>query len=141
MAKKDPSVDLLGNVDLFRDLTPKELRVVHAQSKEMSFRDGQVVVAEGEKPARFYLILDGRAKVDVGGRKRPPLRTGDYFGEISLIDGGPRTATITADGDLNTLTIASFNFRSLLKEHPPMALKLLVTLCRRVRNSEQPRTH
>jgi CRP/FNR family transcriptional regulator, cyclic AMP receptor protein len=141
MAKKDPTVDLLGNVDLFRDLTSKELRAVHAQSKEISFRDGEVVVAEGEKSARFYLILDGQAKVDVGGRRRPSLQKGDYFGEISLIDGGPRTATVTAVGDLHTLTIASFNFRSLLREYPPMAFKVLVTLCRRVRNSEQPRTH
>jgi CRP/FNR family cyclic AMP-dependent transcriptional regulator len=141
MAKKDPSVEMLGKVDLFRELTPKELRVVLAESREIPFRDGQVVIAEGDQSGRFYLILDGEAKVEVGGRSRPGLRQGDYFGEISLIDGGARTATVTAVGDLRTLTIAIFNFRALLKVQPTIAFKLLVRLCQRIRGFEQAAIH
>jgi CRP/FNR family transcriptional regulator, cyclic AMP receptor protein len=141
MAKRDPQLELLSHVDLFHGLTSTELKTVLGQSKEMSFRPDEVVAAEGTKAGRFYLILKGEAKVNVGGRRRPSLGPGDYFGEISLIDGGPRSATVTAATDLQTLSIASFNFRALLKEQPPLAMKLLSQLCRRLRSSEQSQSH
>jgi CRP/FNR family cyclic AMP-dependent transcriptional regulator len=141
MAKRDPRFELLSRVDLFHGLTSAELKTVLGQSKEMSFRPGEVVAAEGSKAGRFYLILGGEATVDVGGRYRPSLGPGDYFGEISLIDGGPRSATVTAVTELQTLSIASFNFRALLKEQPPLAIKLLAQLCRRLRSSEQSQLH
>jgi CRP-like cAMP-binding protein len=79
--------------------------------------------------------------VNVGGRYRTSLGPGDYFGEIALIDGGPRSATVTAASDLETLSMASFNLRALLKEQPQVAFKLLVQLCQRLRSSEQSQLH
>jgi len=95
------------------------------------------VVAEERTPGgRFFLILDGEAKVTVGNRTRRVLRAGDYFGEISLIDGQPRSATIVAATPLRTLALAEWNFRSALLTNPGIARKLLVELCRRLRSAE-----
>src|SRR6202022_875799 len=137
MTKTDPKLDYLSHVDLFQELTAKELKTVLAQCKEMSFGAGGGVGAGGSKAGRFYLILAGEVTVNIGGRYVPSLGPGDYFGEISLIDGGPRSATVTAASDLQTLSMASFNLRALLKEQPPVAFKLLVQLCHRLRTSEQ----
>jgi CRP/FNR family transcriptional regulator, cyclic AMP receptor protein len=141
MAKPDPQLEMLSHVDLFQGLTAKELKTVLGQAKAISFRPEEVVAEEGSRGGRLYLILRGEAKVDVGGRFRASLGPGDYFGEISLIDGGPRSATVAAVTDLQTLSIASFNFRSLMKEQPLLALKLLEQLCRRIRSSEQSQLH
>jgi CRP/FNR family cyclic AMP-dependent transcriptional regulator len=141
MTKTDPRLELLSRVDLFQELSAKELNNVLGQSKEISFRAGQVVAAEGSQAGRFYLILEGEATVEVGGRYRPSLGQGDYFGEISLIDGGPRSATVTAATDLRTLSMASFNLKALLKEQPSIAPKLLVQLCGRLRSSEHSQLH
>jgi CRP-like cAMP-binding protein len=140
MVDKESAVELLGGVDLFQGLSKKELRAIAAMAKEMQFDEGQRVVTEGEEGGRFHLILDGKAKVTVGGRTKNALGPGDYFGEISLIDGGPRSATVTAETPLRTLALAEWNFRPLLKEMPTIAPKLLVEMCRRLRASDRQLT-
>ena len=125
-------LDLLAGVKLFESLSPRELKHVLEVTKEMSFPAGKDVVVEGELGGRFYLILEGRAKVKVGGRTRQVLGVGDHFGEISLIDKGPRMATVTAETPLRALTLAPFNFTPLL-EKPAITRKLLVEMCSRFR--------
>lgn len=71
------------------------------------------------------------------GRTRSELGPGDYFGEMSLLDGGPRSATVRASEPLTTLSIAEWNFRPLLKSHPTIAYKMLVMMCRRLRSVER----
>jgi CRP/FNR family transcriptional regulator, cyclic AMP receptor protein len=141
MPRPDPELELLSQVDLFQGLTPKELKTVRGQAKAISYRPDEVVAAEGDRGGRLYLIMSGEAKVDVRGRYRASLGPGDYFGEISLIDGRPRSATVTAVTDLQTLSIASFNFRALMKEQPLLPLKLLAQLCQRIRSTEQSQLH
>jgi len=140
MVDKKSAAELLAGVDLFLGLSKKELRAIAAMAKEMQFDEGQRVVAEGEEGGRFHLILEGKAKVTVRGRTRNTLGPGDYFGEISLIDGGPRSATVTAETPLRSLALAEWNFRPLLKEVPTIAPKVLVEMCRRLRSNEQQLT-
>ena len=140
MVVKQSELDLLAGVDLFQGLSKKELRAIADMAKEMHFSPGQRVVTEGEEGGRFHLILDGKAKVTLGGRTRNVLGPGDYFGEISLIDGGPRSATVTAETPLRTMALAEWNFRPLLKEVPTIAPKVLVEMCRRLRSNEKQLT-
>lgn len=134
--KKDPlereRLELLAQVPLFDSLSARELKQVLATTKELSFPAGKDVVVEGETGGRFYLIMEGQAKVKVGGRTRKVLGPGDHFGEVSLIDKGPRMATVTAETPVRALTIAPFNFTPLL-DQPGIAKKLLVEMCSRFR--------
>jgi CRP/FNR family cyclic AMP-dependent transcriptional regulator len=143
MARENPALELLGSVDLFQGLSKKELQAIHSMSREQSFAEGAVVAEEGAAAGRFYLILNGKATVSVSAVDRPvaTLGPGDYFGEISLIDGEPRSASVTADTPLRTLTLASFNFKAILHEYPATARKILLEMCRRVRRLDQSLKH
>lgn len=133
MPKEDPTLAMLGQVELFGGLTKKELRQVSTLARETRFSSNETIVAQGTAGGRFFLILEGVADVTFDGRKLATLGPGDHIGEMSLIDGQPRSATVTATQPVRALSVASFNFRALLREHPPIAEKLLVALCRRLR--------
>src|SRR5207248_5516649 len=132
MARKE-CLQHLANVDLFRGLSARELRAVADQGKDIEYREGTKVAVEGEEGGRFHVILEGKATVGRRGKVVATLGPGDYFGEIALIDGGPRTATVTAEPPLRTHSIARFNFRPLLREYPGITEKLLVEVARRLR--------
>ena len=136
MAKTDPMVEKLAQVEMFQGMSPKELEAIHEHSREMSFSAGEVIAAEGDRAGRFHLILEGTVSVDVHGTARPSLGPGAAFGEMSLIDDAPRSATLTAETDVRTLSISGFNFRPILLEHPEIALKLLQQLSARLRAVE-----
>ena len=136
MARKDPRLEMLGGVELFTECSKRELGQILAVAKEIEFDAGQDICVEGEPSGRFYLILDGTVAVKQRGRTMATLGEGDYFGEIALIDGQPRTATCTAVTPVNTLAIAQFNFVPLLKEHAGLSHKLLLHLCSRLRAAE-----
>ena len=84
----------------------------------------------------FHLILDGRATVSIAGTEVRSLGSGDYFGEISMIDGKPRSATVTATEPTRTLAIPHQDFERLVADEPDFARGLLVTLCARLREAE-----
>ncbi|HLW16962.1 MAG TPA: cyclic nucleotide-binding domain-containing protein [Actinomycetota bacterium] len=140
MAAKTP-VDMLAAVELFNVLTKKEVKKIHDAGKEVSFPAGRKIVSEGETAVGFHLILKGKAKVTVNGRLRATLGPGDYFGEMAIIDRGPRSATVTADSDVQTLGIASWDFMPVLSENFEMCRKIMVELSRRLRGAEKSLTH
>jgi len=82
-------------------------------------------------------VVEGEAVICINDEDEMPIGVGAYFGEMSLLDGEPRSATVRATTPLRTLTVASFNFRPLLLEHPTITYKLLVALSRRVRERER----
>lgn len=135
------SLQMLGSVGLFEGLSQKELSKIHAQAREGEFPADEVVVEEGESGVGFHLILSGKAKVVTGKRTVATLGPGDFFGELSLIDRGPRTATVVAQTNLKTLSLVSWEFMPLLDRNPSIARKLLVVVCRRLRNERNSLTH
>jgi CRP-like cAMP-binding protein len=137
MAKTDPVRDELSKVRLFQGLTPKELGAIAALAKSFTFASGSTIVEEGTQGGRFYLIVSGEADVVAHEHSVVRLGPGAYFGEIALIDEGPRTATVRAVTDVEALGIAAFNFRPLLKNEPNVAFKVLVEICRRLRESDR----
>ena len=132
---------LLAKVPLFQGLSKKELRSVARECEEETFNAGQDIVAAGKAGGRFYLIIDGQAKVVSGNRTKASLGPGDFFGEISIIDKGPRTATVTAVGYVRALSIASWNFLSVMEENFSIARKIMQTLCGRIRENDKSLTH
>lgn len=130
-------LDALKNIDLFGDLSRKELTVLADCLREEEFKDGEDIVNEGDTDGRFFIVSSGTAVARVNGKKLSTVSKGQWFGEIALIDRGPRTATVTAQGPVTTLSIASFTFRPILKEHPEMQHKLLLKLCERLRAADK----
>jgi CRP/FNR family cyclic AMP-dependent transcriptional regulator len=129
------SVDVLRAVPLFRELSTRDLRGLAASMSEKSYATGDVVVAEGQRGIGFFVILEGYATVSQGGEDRARLGPGDYFGEMALIDGEDRVATVVASGDLRCAAMTMWNFRPFVREHPDVAWSLLTALVKRVRES------
>jgi CRP-like cAMP-binding protein len=129
----DEVVEALKDVPLFEGLSDKDLARVAAISKEVSHPAGKTVLEEDHSAVGFHLILSGEAEAVQGGKAVGTMRAGDYFGEMSLIDGKPRSASVLAKTDLRTLAIPSWNFERLLDQHPEMMRALLVVLSERIR--------
>lgn len=127
--------DMLSGVDLFAALPKRQLRRLVSGGREVEHTDGREVIGEGRQALGFHLILEGSAAVTTGGAPRRVLGPGDYFGEISLIDGRPRSASVVAMGDLRTFVINATAFQPLLEE-PQIARRLLLVLCERLRAAE-----
>ena len=130
-------VDVVQRVPLFADLNKREAGQVARLFKERRFSEGETVVREGSGGAAFFMIVSGEATVTVGGNERPPLGPGDYFGEISLIDEGARSATITAATDLVCYGLTYWDFRPLVQENAAIGWKLLQSLAKKLRSAEQ----
>jgi CRP-like cAMP-binding protein len=131
----DEIITALQTSEMFRDLPQKQMKRIRDAGKEMSFKAGDEVVAEGEDTGRFYLILEGTAEVLVNGAPRGELGPGASVGEISLLDGGSRSATVRATTDIRTFSLASWNFRPFLDE-PEVMTAVIGLLCRRLRSAE-----
>jgi CRP-like cAMP-binding protein len=128
--------DLLHRVPLFADLERRELEHLAESFKESDFEPGDVIATEGQGGVGFFVIAEGEANVSVGGTERARLHSGDYFGEVALIDQGARTATVTAATPLRLYGLTSWDFRPLVEENAGIAWKLLQSLARRLRDAE-----
>jgi CRP-like cAMP-binding protein len=124
-------------VPLFQEFGEKDLQRVAEISKEVRFPAGKQIAKQGESGIGFHMIVHGEAEVSVDGASHGKLGSGAYFGEMSLIDGGPRSATVTAATDLTTISLTSWDFNALLDQYPELARKLLIELSRRMRSVER----
>lgn len=127
--------DQLSGVPLFSGCSKRELEAIARAAKEVSHPEGKVLAREGDKGIGFFLIMDGTAKVTVGGRTRSKLGPGDFYGEISLLDQGPRSATVTATSPVKLLGVTAWVFQGLVQEHPSIALKMLEVVAGRLRSA------
>lgn len=137
MAKNDAYLDNLGNVRMFSSCTRKELQTIIKASDELSVKAGTVLVDQGAAGTQSFVILEGSATVKRNGRKIATLGAGATVGEMSLLDRGPRTASVIADTDMRVLVIGQREFAALLAEVPSIALKMLATLAGRVRDLDR----
>ena len=136
MARTDPVLAMLSKVDLFEALSTADLRRIRDAGKELDFPAGEELTVQGKPGGRFFLILDGEVDISVGGRRLRTFGPGEYLGEISLIDGEPRSASAVAMSPVSTWSLASWNFRPLLRTFPSVAEKVMLLLCRRLRDAE-----
>ena len=130
-------VETLAGVPLFQGVKPKELKKLANRMQERGFGEGDTITAEGKSGVGFFVIEDGNATVSVDGKIVRTLGPGEYFGEIALIDSGPRSATIIATTDLRCQGLTAWEFRPFIEDHPEVAWGMLETLAARLREAEQ----
>ena len=124
----------LAKIDLFHGLPTETLSDLIERGTTLKVPAGNHVVEQGAHDAGLQVILEGSAEVVVSGVDRTPLTPGDYFGEISLIDGKPRSATVVAGPDgLTTFALSALAFAPLVRENPDVADALLKALTARIR--------
>lgn len=128
-------VEQLKTVPLFSGCSDRELASLGKFLREVNFPAGREIVKKGQTGTGLHVIVEGETKVVVGDRTRRRLGPGAFFGEISLLDRGPRTATVVAETPVRTLSLSSWNFRAALKEHPSLAVKMLEELASRIRTA------
>jgi CRP/FNR family transcriptional regulator len=136
-ATRKPGVRLLSRVPLFAGLPQAHLRHVADLAEQIRYTPGRMIVRAGAPGVAFYVIVEGKAKVLKGriatAKGTWTLGPGDFFGEMALLDGRPRSASVVAETPLVTIRIERAPFRKLLRDHPDIALKLLEAMATRMR--------
>ena len=125
--------DELAKIPLFAGLGHKELEAVRRLLTEVTVAEGTVLTHEGGLGVEFFVIIDGTASIERGGKHLGDVGPGEFQGEVSLLDGGPRTATVTATSPMTILVATSAEFASLLDAVPSIARQMLPALAKRVR--------
>jgi CRP-like cAMP-binding protein len=133
LKRKSDQLNALRAVSLFSSMSDRDLKAVLDGCREEVYSDGQAIVREGTPGGPFFLIVEGQAKMLIDGKVRRTLGPGDYFGEIALIDKGPRSATVVASGNVKALAIASWDFLALCEQDFKIAHKVMMGLAAAVR--------
>lgn len=126
----------LGSIELFTELTAKELKAVSRLMTNVTIKAGRDLIKEGDAGREFLIILDGEATVRRSGRIVARVGAGDFLGELAIIAGVPRTATVTADTEMEISVLNRREFSSLLDEQPKLARKVLVGAVKRLHSLE-----
>jgi CRP/FNR family transcriptional regulator, cyclic AMP receptor protein len=136
---KDAKLELLGKVPLLAGCSKRDLRRIASLADEVDVKEGTVLTRQGDSGDECFVIVDGKAKATMRGRGSSSMGPGSVFGEISLLDGGPRSATVTAETDMRLLVLTSRGFRSLLRDVPTVAPQVMRALAARLRSAERAR--
>jgi CRP/FNR family cyclic AMP-dependent transcriptional regulator len=129
----DARVEMLKSIPLFAECDDKQLAFIATQVDEVDFAAGRDLCREGSAGGEFFIILSGSAEVRRQGRHLRELGTGDFFGEIALLDGGPRTATVTALSPMRCLVLSRGQFHNVIRQNALIAVSVLQTLGERLR--------
>ena len=137
LAKLNPEtarlVKMLAKVPLFSGLDQTSLQAVAAAGREVSFESGKRILAQGEPGLSFLLVLDGTVEVQKGGKKIATLKSGNFFGEMTVFDDNPRSADIVAVESTTCFGIASWSFFPLLRTNPDISIGIIKELVKRLR--------
>jgi len=128
----DPRIERLRSVPLFAGCTDKELQFISSHVDEVDIAGGRTLCKKGETGGDFFVILEGSARVDADQGQRM-LGPGEFFGEIALLDNGPRTATVVATTPMRCLVLGHAQFRDVLYQNADIAIKMLRAVTIRLR--------
>ena len=128
----DEPYDFLRGVALFSDVSDKDLRSIAVSMRRRAFPPGEQIVAEGEGGIGFFFVETGSAAVTTDGQLRATLGPGSHFGEIALLSGAERTATVSTETDVVVWGMPAWNFRPLVREQPSVTIKLLEGMARQL---------
>lgn len=129
--------EVLSTLPLFTSCSKRELSLLAGIAEQLDFAPGDVICEEGEADLGLHVVVAGSTRVLVAGEERRKLGPGAFFGEISLLDGGPRSATVVADADVSAVYLPAWGFNAVLKDEPSLAIKMMKELCRRIRENDQ----
>jgi CRP/FNR family cyclic AMP-dependent transcriptional regulator len=132
----------LKNVDLFGNLSEKNLKHISGVCKKRSFKDGVKIVQQGDPGEGLFIITSGQVKIvkrTASGAEMVIAHhgPGDFFGEMSVLDGSKRSASVVAEGETECLVLISWEFTSLMKTHPEIALEILPVVVKRFRETNE----
>ena len=134
---KQAVTDLLKKAPLFSRLSRRGLEAVMKSATEKTFKAGKQILGEGESGVGFYLILDGSAQVTRKDKELAKLDAGNFFGELAVLDGEPRTADVVALEDTKCLVLTRWAMKSIISSHPDVASGMLEELAKRLRESNR----
>lgn len=129
---KNAKVRLLKGVPLFAGCSKRELEELAVATDELSLGEGGVLAREGQPGREFFVLVDGGVRISRKGRKLGDLGAGDWFGEIALLTGSPRTATVTALTPIRVLVLTDRAFRRVVETMPTIALRVLASVGQRL---------
>jgi CRP-like cAMP-binding protein len=130
--RKNAKIDLIAGVPLFSKCSKRELAEIASLADELALPAGRKLTTEGGSGHEFVVIAEGAAEVERGGRVLNRLGAGDFLGEIALVTGRPRTATVTTTAPSRLLVLGARDFRTLLRDLPGLQLKVLDALGERL---------
>lgn len=134
-------IELLGSVPLF-SLTPKkQLRTIAQEFTSRKVREGEQLAEQGQYGREFYVVVSGSARCEVDGREIRKFGPGSFFGELALLAGGPRSATITAETPMELLVLDRRDFTVLVRTTPDVAVKILESLAARLQEADHQVTN
>jgi CRP-like cAMP-binding protein len=133
--------DRIAAIPLFAGCSRRELEAIDRASTEMSFPAGHVLCREGEPGRELMLVLEGSARVEKQGQAVATLGPGEFVGELSLLDLGPRTASVVADGAMRALVLTPSELSTLLADVRPLAGRMLASLATRLRRTDEAAYH
>ena len=136
----DRKVELLGKVPLFSECSQKELSKIAGLADEIEVDKGTVLTKEGMPGRECFVVSEGSAKATLRGKKLASYKPGDVFGEMSLLDNEPRSATITADSDMVLFVVDSRSFWGLCEQAPSVTRKIMKSISQRQRRVEKALT-
>ena len=134
-------MERLAQVQLFSSCSKRELSRIAALSAEVDIAKGTVLMRQGDLGQECFVIEKGKAKASVRGKKSRMMGPGECFGEMALLHSAPRSATVTAETDLNLIVLGSREFWTLLEDVPRVALKVLAAVGERLRETEGAQPH
>src|SRR3989440_2096126 len=137
MAGRDTYLEHLASVPLFAACSRKDLQRIARASDEVQIPAGRTLMKQDDVGRECFVLVDGKVRVERNGRKVASLGPGAYFGELSLLDKGPRTATVTAESPITVLVLGPREFSAVLDEVPQLAHKLLAALAQMVRDLDE----
>ena len=137
----DQRTQLLGGCPLFVGVAPDDLSAIGDRAIEVDFPADHVIARQGEIGTGFFVIVEGAVRVVRDGKEIARLGAGDFFGEMSVIDGLPRVAQVVTTEPTRCLALASWEFERLVLDHPTIGLAILRGLSARLRERSEPRQH
>ena len=137
----DEKLEKLRRVPLFAGLGRRELERLGMLTDEVDLPAGRVVMRQGDRGEELFILMRGTARVERDGRDPVTLGADDFFGEIALVDGGPRTATVTLSEDSELLVLGRRQFQQVMEEFPHVREQILEVLAQRVRLGEPDALH
>ena len=135
---RDAKLKLLSEIPLFSPCSQRDLRRIASLVDQIDVPEGKVLTRQGDRGHECFVIAEGHAKATMRGRGSAKLGPGSFFGEMSLLDRGPRSATVTAESDMRLLVLGSREFSSLVVDVPTVARRIMRGLAERLREAERP---
>ena len=138
---RDEKLDLLHGIPLFSGLDKRQLLRLGQLTDEVDVADGRTLMRQGERGDELFIVIEGNLRVERDGQVIAHRGAGDFLGEIALVDEGPRSATVIADGPARLLVVGHRAFHTLMDEFPEIQVIVLRELARRVRHLESDQPH